>query len=233
MQTSVVIGGLSGIGSVIVKRLSRRGDKVYTVSRSRLETNNHITCDISVDCKAIANSIKDIDYLIFSHRYRGADWDETFDVTVKAVNNVIQAASNNLSKGASVVIINSNASQFVLDEQSAEYHSSRSSLDGLMRYYAVKYGSLGIRFNSVLPSTLIKPENIDFFSKDNAVRKMIEKITPLGRMGKAEDIANVVEFLCSQNSSFITGNSFMVDGGLSLVGQETIARDLLDLKHDK
>ena len=59
---------------------------------------------------------------------------------------------------------------------------------------------------------------------------MIEEITPLGRMGCAEDIANIVEFLCSSKSSFLTGNSFMVDGGLSLVGQESIARNLLGHK---
>ena len=233
MQTSVIIGGLSGIGSAIAKHLSNRGDKVYTVSRSNPETNNHISCDISVDCTPIIDCITDIDYLIFTHRYRGTDWNETFDVTVKGVNNVIQAVSNKLNKGASVVVISSNASHFVLDEQSVEYHSSRSALDGLMRYYAVTYGNRGIRFNSILPSYLIKPENIDFFDKDNTVRKMIEEITPLGRMGKAEDIANIVDFLCSQKSSFITGNSFMADGGLSLVGQETIARDLLGCKHEK
>ena len=233
MQTSVIIGGLSGIGSAIAKHLSNRGDKVYTVSRSNPETNNHISCDISVDCTPIIDCITDIDYLIFTHRYRGTDWNETFDVTVKGVNNVIQAVSNKLNKGASVVVISSKASHFVVDEQSVEYHSSRSALDGLMRYYAVTYGNRGIRFNSILPSTLIKPENIDFFDKDNTVRKMIEEITPLGRIGKAEDIANIVDFLCSQKSSFITGNSFMADGGLSLVGQETIARDLLGCKHEK
>ncbi len=62
---------------------------------------------------------------------------------------------------------------------------------------------------------------------------MIENITPLGRMGEADDIANLVEFLCSPKSSFITGNTFFVDGGLSIIGQESIARDLLGLKHSK
>ena len=70
-------------------------------------------------------------------------------------------------------------------------------------------------------------------SKNNKVRKMIENITPLGRMGEADDIANLVEFLCSPKSSFITGNPFFVDGGLSIIGQESIARDLLGLKHSK
>ena len=52
-------------------------------------------------------------------------------------------------------------------------------------------------------------------------------------MGEADDIANMVEFLCSPKSTFITGNSFFVDGGLSLVGQETIARNLLGCTHEK
>jgi len=103
----------------------------------------------------------------------------------------------------------------------------------MVRYYAVKYGKKNIRFNSILPSTLLKPENLDFFTKNNKVRKMIENITPLGRMGEADDIANMVEFLCSPKSTFITGNSFFVDGGLSLVGQETIARNLLGCTHEK
>jgi len=102
-----------------------------------------------------------------------------------------------------------------------------------MRYYAVTYGKKGVRFNNILPSTLIKPENIDFFTGENKIRKMIEEITPLHRMGKAEDVANIVDFLCSSESSFITGNSFMVDGGLSLVGQETIARSLLGYDHER
>ena len=171
MPVSVVIGGIRGIGSVIAKHLANRGDKVYTVSRSNSTIKNHISCDISSDCTPIIDCITDIDYLIFTHRYRGTDWNETFNVTVKGVNNVIQAVSNKLNKDSSVVIISSNASHFVLEEQPAEYHSSRAALESLTRYYAVKYGKSGTRFNSILPSTLIKPENVDFFTKDNEVRK--------------------------------------------------------------
>jgi len=60
---------------------------------------------------------------------------------------------------------------------------------------------------------------------------MIERITPLRRMGDATDIANIVDYLCSEKSSFITGQSFFVDGGLSIIGQESIARDILNQKH--
>jgi NAD(P)-dependent dehydrogenase (short-subunit alcohol dehydrogenase family) len=233
MATSIVIGGTRGMGSVIADHLSDRGDMVYTVSRSSSKRENHIKCDISFDCASIIDNIDSIDYLVFSHRYRGSDWNEMFDVNVKSVRNLIELTVSKFKNGGSVVVISSNASQFILEEQPAEYHASRAALDALMRYYAVAYGKKGIRFNSILPSTLIKPENVDFFTKDNKVRKMIENITPLNRMGSADDIANIVDFLCSQKSSFLTGNSFMADGGLSLIGQETIARNLLDCNHEK
>ena len=233
MATSIVIGGTRGMGSVIADHLSDRGDMVYTVSRSSSKRENHIKCDISFDCASIIDNIDSIDYLVFSHRYRGSDWNEMFDVNVKSVRNLIELTVSKFKNGGSVVVNSSNASQFILEEQPAEYHASRAALDALMRYYAVAYGKKGIRFNSILPSTLIKPENVDFFTKDNKVRKMIENITPLNRMGSADDIANIVDFLCSQKSSFLTGNSFMADGGLSLIGQETIARNLLDCNHEK
>jgi len=233
MATSIVIGGTRGMGSVIADHLSDRGDMVYTVSRSSSKRENHIKCDISFDCASIIDNIDSIDYLVFSHRYRGSDWNEMFDVNVKSVRNLIELTVSKFKNGGSVVVISSNASHFVLDEQSAEYHSSKAALESMVRYYAVKYGKKNIRFNSILPSTLLKPENLDFFTKNNKVRKMIENITPLGRMGEADDIANLVEFLCSPKSSFITGNTFFVDGGLSIIGQESIARDLLGLKHSK
>ena len=231
MKTSLIIGGNRGIGSVVVETLKKRGDLVYTASRENSEDQNHIACDVKKDCKNVFENIASLDYIIFTHRYRGDDWQETFEVTVEGVNNVVKNTISKFKKGGSVVVISSNASQFVLSEQPAEYHSSRAALEGLVRYFAVRYGEKGIRFNSILPSTLIKPENKDFFVEGNEIKEMIKTITPLGRMGEAIDVANLIEFLCSEKSSFITGNSFFIDGGLSLVGQETIARDLKNLKH--
>jgi NAD(P)-dependent dehydrogenase (short-subunit alcohol dehydrogenase family) len=228
---SLVVGGTRGIGSVITDSLNKRGDNVFTISRKDNSYKNHIQCDISKTCENITSVVDKVDNLIFSHRYRGNDWEKTFDVTVRGIHNMIAEILPFFSKNASVVIISSNASKFFINGQSAEYHSSRAALEGLMRYYAAVYGKKGIRFNNILPSTLIKPENVDFFTKDNSVRKMIEEITPLGRMGEASDVANIVNFLCSSKASFVTGNSFMVDGGLSLVGQESIARELLSLQY--
>jgi len=233
MVKSLIIGGTRGIGLVVRDHLLNRGDLVYTVSRSKTDEKYHINCDISKDCSVISDKIDSIDNVIFMHRYRGNDWNDEFNITVKGVDNVVNSILSKLTKNSSIVILSSNASHFVLNEQSAQYHSSRAALEGLMRYYAVMYGPKMIRCNCILPSTIIKPENEEFFLKNNNIREMIERITPLGRMGSSEDIANVIDFLCSDKSSFITGNLFYVDGGLSMVGQESIARDLLGLKHSK
>jgi len=233
MVKSLIIGGTRGIGLVVRDHLLNRGDLVYTVSRSKTDEKYHINCDISKDCSVISDKIDSIDNVIFMHRYRGNDWNDEFDITVKGVDNVVKSIVSKLTKNSSIVILSSNASHFVLNEQSAQYHSSRAALEGLMRYYAVMYGPKMIRCNCILPSTIIKPENEEFFLKNNNIREMIERITPLGRMGSSEDIANVIDFLCSDKSSFITGNLFYVDGGLSMVGQESIARNLLGYNHKK
>jgi len=228
-RTALIIGGTRGIGSVIGRTLVDRGDDVYTASRQILPGSKHYRVNLPDEIK-IDEDIR-LNYLVFAHRYRGEEWVNEFDITVKSVDRIINKLKKSFKDEASIVILGSNAGHFVLEEQDASYHASRAALSGLAKYYAAILGHKGIRCNIVLPSTIIKPENENFFTESNDVRKMIEKITPLGRMGTAVDIANMVEFLCSEKSSFITGQSFFVDGGLSIIGQESIARGYTEKNH--
>jgi 3-oxoacyl-[acyl-carrier protein] reductase len=222
IKTTLIVGGTRGIGSVIKEVLSDRGDDVYTASTSSSNDTHHLK--INLPHQFSISIEKKIDNLIFTQRYRGNNWELEFDISVKSVDIVINALKEKLSDNASIVILGSNAGHFVVDGQSAAYHATRAALEGLSKYYACVLGPSGTRCNVILPTTIIKPENQQFFTKTNEERKMIEQITPLRRMGTAKDIANAVAFLCSDKSSFITGQSIYVDGGLSLVGQESIAR---------
>lgn len=228
-KRSLIIGGTRGIGVVIKDVLASRGDDVFTASRTASADSKHFCVNLPDNINIDENI--NFNYLIFAHRYRGTDWDDDFDVTVKSIDLLINKLKSNFSSEASIVVLGSNAGQFVVDEQPASYHASRAALVGLVKYYASTLGYRGIRCNLVLPTTIIKPENEHFFTEENKVRKMIERITPLRRMGTARDIANTVEFLCSEKSSFITGQSFFVDGGLSIRGQESIAREYNEQKH--
>ena len=233
---SIVVGGKTGIGKSIVEVLRSRGDQVYTFSRRKSKDENHTSIDLSskTSIKKIEDLIGErlINNLIFCHRYRGVNKKREYEITVEAVGEVIETLKDKFKKNSSIVLLGSSASNLIFDEQPVEYHTSRAALESLMRYYAERLGAKGIRCNCVLLGTLIKEENKNFFTEDNPVTKLIKEITPLNNIGKSVDIANLVEFLCSNKSSFISGQSIKVDGGVGLVTQETIARTLKKLKHE-
>jgi len=231
---SIVTGGSGGIGSEIVKILESRGDTVFSVTRHE-RGPSQINADLSSDsgCRHLADVLgnQKIDNLIFSHRYRGDNPQQDFNLSFNAVARAVNHLESHFSSQGSIVLLSSIAARHVLDEQDFMYHGTRAALEGLTRFLAVQLGPNGIRCDCILPTTLIKHSNKQFFTEDNPVRQLIEEITPLSRMGDAVDIANLAGFLCSSHSSFITGQSFIVDGGLSLVNQESIARRLTDLRH--
>ena len=236
IKTSLVTGGTRGIGSVIAEVLRDRGDHVITLSRGEINDENHISVDLSSE-KQISKMSKKmgkkrINNLIFCHRYRGDKWRKEFQISFDAIHHTIENLNKNLTDNAAIVIIGSNASRFILDEQPLAYHATRAALESLTRYYAVHLGDKGTRCNCILVGgTIIKPENEDYFTKNNPVRQLLEEIRPLGKMGDAKDVAYLVEFLSSDKASFITGQSIMIDGGLSVVGQESLAKKLTNLLH--
>jgi len=233
-KVTVVVGGAGGIGSEITDVLRRRGDEVLVVGRSstpEVQITSDLNTEVGRNLLVQEIGCREVDNLIFAHRYRGEDAKKDFDVTFNAVVDVIRGFESIFSQDAAIVVLSSIAARQILDEQSCMYHASRAALEGMTRFLAVKMGSNGVRVNCILPTTLVKSTNEEFFREGNPVHDLIANMTPLKRMGHAKDIANLVEFLCSSRSSFITGQSIVVDGGLSIVNQETIARRLTNLEH--
>ena len=227
-KKTLIIGGYRGIGKSIYETIKKRGDIVFCICRSKIKKKNFISADITK--KEGINLIKNffkkekIDNLIFTQRYRGNDSEEEYNVILKATNNLIKI-SKFKNKNSSIVILGSIASTTIIGDQNETYHFTRGALETLTKYYAYKLGKQNIRVNCIQPTKIFKPENKKFFSKkNNRDRKLIEKITPIGRMGNSTDIANLAEFLTSEKSSYITGVIIPVDGGLRLVGQEQIAK---------
>lgn len=230
---SIIFGGSKGIGLSINQTLKKRGDKIISLSRN-LINNNDLQIDLS-DLKKTEETIKKlkikinkIDNIIFCQRSRANNLNDDFNVSIFSTIKILDLLKIRIKKGGSIVFISSISIKTIIHDQPLYYHITRSAIDQMMKYFAVDYGKNSIRCNSILPAKLIKPENKNFYNKkNNSVRKMIEKITPLGKMGSSQDVANLVEFLTSPKSKFITGNTFVVDGGLSLVSQEAIASNIL------
>ena len=110
--------------------------------------------------------------------------------------------------------------------QTLAYHTSKAALRQMARFYAVKLGTQGIRVNIVSPCTFVKAESAAYYDGQTALQGMYAKITPLGRMGTARDVADTIAFLCGPKAGFITGQELAVDGGLSLMLQDAMAREV-------
>ena len=229
MKKTVIIGGNTGIGKVIYNTLKKRGDKIVKISRTQFNKKNNLSADISsVDGLSKIKKVfykKKINNIIFTQRYRGNNSIEEYKVMVEATNNLIKLFNKNLLMNSSIVILSSIASTTIVPEQNASYHYTRGALETLVKYYACNLGNKNIRINCIQATTLFKPENKFFYNKKNIKRKILEKITPLKRMGTAQDIANVVDFLTSDKSSYITGITIPVDGGLRLLSQAGIFKN--------
>ena len=239
----VIVGGTSGSGRVLVRRFSEKQNLVSLLGRHPSpEVQQHIPgvsfyqvdlSDINNILKVINQLVADngkISHLIFYQRFRGTgdNWEGELQISLTATKLIIET-STKLFDGSdenSIVVVSSLAGHLIHEEQPVSYHMAKAGLNQMVRYYAVMLGSRRIRVNCVSPATVIKDESKQYYTEQVDLRKLYEEIIPLHRMGTSEDIADVIEFLCSDKSSYITGQEIIVDGGLSLVGQASLARHL-------
>lgn len=166
--------------------------------------------------------------LVFFQRYRGHGdlWEGEYFVSMRATQILIDLFSAQSDKicDRAIVIISSPAATKVALEQPLSYHVAKAALSQMARYYAVTLGQLGIRVNCVQPAIVLKPRAAAFYTQHQYIVKLYQSITPLGRMGTPEDIAGVVTFLCSPAAGFITGQTIVVDGGISLHEAASLSR---------
>lgn len=128
----------------------------------------------------------------------------TFNVTKNVISYMMKARIGNIVNISSVVGISGNAGQ-------TNYSASKAGIIGFTKSLAKEVASRNIRVNAVAPG-FIETNMTDVLKDD--VKEEIAKNIPLKRMGKAEDVANAVKFLVSEDSSYITGQVIQVDGGM-------------------
>jgi NAD(P)-dependent dehydrogenase (short-subunit alcohol dehydrogenase family) len=237
------VGGTRGTGRALVRKLAREDHAVSVLARrlppeaDRVTGVSYWTVDLNESEKLkttlaeLVGARGKINNIAFLQRYRGEgdSWIGEMETSLTATRNVIDLLSGSFVPGGdnAIVIVNSNASEVVVDEQPLSYHTAKAALLHLVRYYALKLGPANIRVNGVCPITILKEESKEFYLKNEALMDIYKKIIPLGRLGTSEEICNVICFLASKSASFITGQNITVDGGISLRGHEAIARILV------
>lgn len=207
MKRVLVVGGTKGIGKVIADRFKLQGEDVTAIGR----------------CHMLAAAAYDV--IVFAQRYRGTNpWAGHHDVDLGVTRFIMGWVGAKCPPGASLIMISSAAGRVVLSEQPDSYHVMKAALEQLVRYYAVKLGPKGIRVNAIAPGATIKPESRQFYADHPELTDVYAQHCPLGRMGTAQDVADVAEFLASDRAAYVTGQTIVLDGGLSCVSQESIMR---------
>ena len=240
---SLVIGGTRGIGRELVDEFIRKGHNVSVIARRTPErdiSNNRAqywAADVTDGAMPtvlgnIVSRAGKINNLVFLQRFRGpgGSWQGEIETSLTATKKIVEALRDQFAEGEkSIVVVSSIAATRIGAYLPIEYHAAKAALCHMVRYWAVVLGPLGIRVNSVSPGTVLKEESKAFFLDDKKLCDLYRGITPLRRFGLAREVAQVIGCLCSEQMSFVTGQDIVVDGGVSLQWQESLARELLDI----
>jgi NAD(P)-dependent dehydrogenase (short-subunit alcohol dehydrogenase family) len=239
-QHAVVVGGTRGLGLVVVERLLSRGFDVTILSRnpSPRHAGNSRVHHMAIDLEAVdslagcwsraCDALGPISYLVLCQRFRGQGdpWDGEIKVGLTASKYLIEGFADQFTSAGdrAIGVVSSVYAQFVGGSQPVGYHVVKAGLNQMVRYYASTLGRRGIRVNAIMPLTYMKDESRHFYEENAGLVDIYERLVPLRRMGDAEDSANALNFLCSKEASFINGQSLFIDGGVSVVWPEEVAK---------
>ena len=240
-KVALITGGTTGIGKAIAIKLAKQGYDIALNYRTENETvenakkeveSQNVKCitvkgDVSnfEDCekfvKQVIEEYGQIDVLVNNAgitkdtlimRMKEKDFTDvidinltgTFNVTKNVVSYMMKARSGRIINLSSVVGVTGNAGQ-------TNYSASKAGIIGFTKSLAKELGSRNILVNAVAPG-FIETKMTDVLKEQ--VKEEIAKNIPLKRMGTPDDVANVVGFLASEDSSYVTGQVIHIDGGM-------------------
>ncbi len=254
-KVALITGSASGIGEATAKRFAREGAKVVVVDLNE-EGMRRVVGEIQAAggqasaCAADVADAADADAMVqhavdtfgrldilHNNATSGAmsliadmsveAWDRTVAVNLTAPFLATKFALPVMIDQRGGVIVNTSSAAGVMAEYGlSAYGAAKAGVISLTRSTAIEYARHNIRANCICPGGVATPPTMALMAAVDGVRARIEKAHPIGRVGTADEIANVVLFLASEEASFITGTAIIVDGGslatksVNLIGGE-------------
>ena len=243
-KIAVITGGSSGIGLATAKRFVDEGAYVFITGRRQAELDKakviigrNVTtvqgdvADLGDLDRLFAQVQKEqgvVDIVVTSAGFvehasidvaTPAHFDKTFGINARGVFFTVQKALPLMTRGGSIVLVSSGLHMKGLPEHGT-YSATKAALRSFARTWAMELKDRGIRVNNLSPGAIDTPIIDGQFKtaeEADGARAMFAQITPLGRIGRAEEMAAAALFLASDDSSYSTGIDLVADGGLTQV----------------
>jgi NAD(P)-dependent dehydrogenase (short-subunit alcohol dehydrogenase family) len=242
-KVAVVTGGSSGIGRAAALAFAREGAKVVVsdvVVKGGEETVQMIKAagGQAIFVKTDVSKADEVETLInqtvatygrldcaFNNAGIGGkftptakvteeDWDRMIAINLKGVWLCMKAEITHMLKQGSGAIVNTASTMGVIANPGVSaYVAAKHGVNGLTKTAALEYAKHGIRVNSVCPGVVRTPMVEQAIASNPQMAETMVAVEPVGRLGKPEEIAEAVVWLCSDAASFVTGLPMVVDGG--------------------
>jgi len=234
----VITGGGSGIGAATARRFAAEGATLAIIDRDPegllrigAEVDGHAYAldvrdseEVTEVINVIAQTLGQIDILVNNagtgdlrplHTVDDKLWHRLVDVNLTGTFNLTRAViPYMLETGGGAIVNNASVSGFAPTRNEAAYSAAKAGVISLTKSAALEYGPT-VRVNCVAPGHVRTPMTAVWDQMPDAFEPIAATI-PLGRIGEAEEVAEVILFLASDRSSYITGQTLVVDGGAIL-----------------
>lgn len=229
MKNVLITGGSRGIGSAMVRIFAKNGYKVYftyknsdTKAKALEEETGAVAIKADVmDCDTVRSKISGNLYALINNAgiaqqklfqdISDDDWDKMFDVNIKGMfKNTREFIGDFISeKNGRIINI---SSIWGISGASCEVHysASKAAVIGFSKALAKELGPSGVTVNCIAPGVIDTDMNKNI--TEETMKELADE-TPVGRLGKPEDVAALALFLCSDEAQFITGQVISADGG--------------------
>lgn len=241
-KIAVITGGSNGIGLATAKRFVAEGAYVFITGRRQLELDK-AKAEIGSNVTTVQGDISNLDdldrlYAVVKKEKGSIDiivanagfvemvdtanvtpthFDKTFNINARGTFFSVQKALPILNDNGSIVVVSSVAAVKGFP-QNVTYSAAKAAVRSYVKTWAADYKGRNIRVNSVSPgviNTSILDSQFNSKEETDGLKAYFASITPLGRIGQPEEIANTILFLASSESSYITGVDIPVDGGFT------------------